>query len=123
MPDDIEAGTVQKLVDLLLGLKDNDRLPSAEAPDANVSRAAADSGRTTKPIQFVANKNSDVYHCTDCKWSARIKAENIIQFNSTSEAAAQNFLPCRSCRPDRRKLGAVAVGTKPKLNLSRYIQH
>jgi len=122
VPDDIEAGTVQKLVDLLLGVKNDDRLASAEASDANVNRAAAYSGRATKPIQFVANKNSDVYHCMDCKWSARIKAENIIQFNSTSEAAAQNFLPCRSCKPDRRKLGAASEGIKPELSRSHYRQ-
>jgi flagellar biosynthesis protein FlhF len=120
VPDDIEAGTVQKLIDLLLGLKGDGRLPSAEVSDANVNRPAVESGRKTKPIQFVANKNSDVYHCTDCKWSARIKAENIIQFSSNGEAEAQNFLPCRSCRPDRCKSGAAAEVTKNRLKFSGY---
>ncbi len=120
VPDDIEAGTVQKLVDLIFKFKNAGRSPSIKALDANIDRTAAVYGRTNKRVYYVANKNSDVYHCTDCKWSARIKADNIIQFNSTGEAEAQNFLPCRSCKPDRRKRGETADVMANRLNLSSY---
>ncbi|UCD80971.1 MAG: flagellar biosynthesis protein FlhF [Desulfobacterales bacterium] len=122
VPDDIEAGSVQKLVDLLFKSKDAVRQPSINASDMNVDKTSAVHGRTNKPMYFVANKNSDVYHCTDCKWSARIKAGNIIQFNSRREAESQNFLPCRSCKPDRLHSGEVADGITTRLNLSSYTQ-
>lgn len=120
VPDDIEAGTVQKLVDLIFKFKKADRPASIKAPNSNVEPTSAGSRRTKKPLYYVANKNSDVYHCTDCKWSARIKADNIIQFNSTAEAEAQNFLPCRSCKPDRRQPGETVDAMATRLNLSRY---
>jgi flagellar biosynthesis protein FlhF len=120
VPDDIEAGSVQKLVDLIFKFQDDRRPPSIKASDTNVNRSAAAYGRRNKPVYYVANKNSDVYHCTDCKWSARIKADNIIQFNSTGEAEAQNFLPCRSCKPDRRKRSEAADVMANRPNLSRY---
>ena len=103
VPDDIEAGSIRKLVDLIFNIKDLDRRPAAES---SPSRAG---GKIQVPVPpanrsvLVANKNSDVYHHTDCKWSGRIKPENIVQFASNQEAAAQNFLPCRSCNPDRFK--------------------
>jgi methylphosphotriester-DNA--protein-cysteine methyltransferase len=68
---------------------------------ANGSAEAQD--RTIERSYFVANKNSDVYHDTDCKWSDKIKPENIIEFASNREAEAQNFSPCRSCHPERLK--------------------
>jgi flagellar biosynthesis protein FlhF len=120
VPDDIEAGSVRKLVDLIFKLEDAARSASFKASDINAKKKSADYGRTNKPVHFVANKNSDVYHCMDCKWSARIKADHIIQFKSTDEAEAQNFLPCRSCKPDRRKAGQAGDGMATRLNLSSY---
>jgi len=103
VPDDIEAGTIQKLVDLIFQVKDLDRKPSTDlsAWKANGDQKVEES--TINRSYFMANKNSDVYHDTDCKWSHRIKPENIIQFASNREAEAQNFLPCRSCNPGRPK--------------------
>ncbi|MEJ2164390.1 MAG: flagellar biosynthesis protein FlhF [Desulfobacterales bacterium] len=120
VPDDIEAGSVRKLVDLIFKSEDADRPASLKASDINAEKKSTVSGRTNKPVHFVANKNSDIYHCMDCKWSARIKAEHIIQFKSTEEAEAQNFLPCRSCKPDRRKAGQAGLGIAARLNLSAY---
>jgi len=120
VPDDIEAGSVQKLVDLLFKFKDAGQSPSIKAAEGDVDSPSAVHERTNSSVSFVANKNSDVYHCTDCKWSARIKAGNIIRFNSTREAEAQNFLPCRSCKPDRRERGETADTMRNRLNLSIY---
>ena len=122
VPDDIEAGSVRKLVDLMFSFKDAGRSNMIDASDMNFKKTSEVYGPKNKPVYFVANKNSDVYHCTDCKWSARIKAENIIQFNSTGEAEAQNFLPCRSCKPDRRKQGQTGDIMTTRLNLSSYTQ-
>ena len=101
VPDDIETGSIPKLVDLIFQIKNLDRNllaqpskpktnSSIEVPEPNIDRP-----------HFVANKNSDIYHNTDCKWSDKIKPGNMIQFSSTREAETRNFLPCRSCNPDR----------------------
>jgi flagellar biosynthesis protein FlhF len=103
VPDDIEAGSIQKLVDLIFRVKTLDRnapTESSKLKDSRPSEVQASNGMRT---YFVANKNSDIYHQTDCKWSDKIKPENIIQFASNREAEARNFLPCRSCNPDRSK--------------------
>ena len=123
VPDDIETGDIQRLVDLIFKFKDDGRLAAIKASGKDVDRTPTLDGRTNKPLYFVANKNSDVYHCTDCKWSARIKDDNIIQFNSPAEAEAQNFLPCRSCKPDHHKRGETADALKTRLNFSSYTQH
>jgi flagellar biosynthesis protein FlhF len=103
VPDDIEAGSIRKMVDLIFNIKGLDRKSAAES---SPSKAGGKSQIPVPPPNrsvLVANKNSDVYHHTDCKWSGRIKPENIVQFASNQEAEAQNFLPCRSCNPDRFK--------------------
>lgn len=120
VPDDIEVGSVRKLVDLIFKSEVADRPASLKSSDTHAEKKSAIYGRPNKPVHFVANKNSDVYHCLDCKWSARIKANHIIQFKSTDEAEAQNFLPCRSCKPDRRKAGQAGDGIATRLNLSTY---
>ena len=101
VPDDVEAGSIQKLVDLLFQVKDLDRKPSTRPSNLEANGSVKDQDRTRGRSYFVANKNSDVYHSTDCQWSDKIKPDNIIQFASTQEAEAQKFLPCRSCNPDR----------------------
>jgi len=101
VPDDIEAGSVQKLVDLIFQVGDLVRKPTTELSATQANRPPGFQDSPNKRLYFVANKNSDVYHCTDCKWSDKIKPDNIIQFDSSQEAEAQNFLPCRSCNPDR----------------------
>ena len=102
VPNDIEAGSVQRLVDLLF--EPEGRL-SGQAAVADM--AGADTGRaeikTEKLPRFVANRNSDVYHVSDCKWAKKIKPANTVNFAGAREAEAQNFLPCRSCRPNREQ--------------------
>jgi flagellar biosynthesis protein FlhF len=103
VPDDIEAGSIQKLVDLIFQVKDLERNPSTESSKLKDGPSVEVQESTIIRPYFVANKNSDIYHHTDCKWSDKIKPENIIQFAGNREAEARNFLPCRSCNPDRLK--------------------
>jgi flagellar biosynthesis protein FlhF len=101
VPDDIEAGSIKKLVDLLFKshrLKDRQ---SAVSSHLSESPVAALEDLPVDRTYFVANQNSDVYHSSDCKWSKKIKPANIIKFYSVQEAEARNFLACSSCKPDR----------------------
>jgi len=55
---------------------------------------------TTQPSgQFVGSKNSDVYHYPSCHHAKKIKAENLITFNSIEEAKAAGYRPCKVCKP------------------------
>jgi flagellar biosynthesis protein FlhF len=99
VPDDIEAGSVQRLVDLLFN--SDASITSHQTGVASVARerTGLDENKSDDLPRFVANKNSDVYHSTDCKWAKKIKPANTIKFTAAQEAEVQNFLPCRSCHP------------------------
>jgi flagellar biosynthesis protein FlhF len=119
--EDLEEGSVQKLVDLIFKtgnqfgiFKDGASTPSTDTMTG--TREASD-----KRSYFVANRNSDVYHATDCKWSYKIKPENIIHFSSIKEAEAQHFLPCRSCNPDRAKRHQTEIARTAKRTFTSYL--
>lgn len=120
VPDDIEAGTIQKLVDLIFQAKNLNPKSSSESPRLKDGRPVEVQRSTGNRSYFVANKNSDIYHQTDCKWSDKIKPENIIQFASNREAETQNFLPCRSCNPDRLKSNRNTELRTPARKFSNY---
>jgi flagellar biosynthesis protein FlhF len=120
VPDDIEAGSTRKLVDLLLKSQSLKDRQSAVSSRLSVSPAAALENLPVDRTFFVANQNSDVYHSSDCKWSKKIKPDNIIKFYSVQEAEARNFLACSSCKPDRLP-DAGPLDLKPEnINLSSY---
>ena len=101
VPDDVEPGTIEKLVNLLLNPKQVNRLKSSDHSFSNSPPPGDLDTFTANRRYFVANKNSDVYHCSDCKSSKKIKPDNMIKFSSSQEAEAKNFLPCSNCKPDR----------------------
>ena len=117
VPDDIEVGTVQRLVDLLLVSKKRYADDQAENLDFKNEPAITKEDTPEKLSPFVANKNSDVYHAIDCKWAKKIKPANTIKFSRALEAEAQNFLPCRSCHPDRRH---ERLRTKPETEMMQH---
>jgi flagellar biosynthesis protein FlhF len=120
VPDDIEAGSTEKLVDLLFKSQSLDGVRSAGSSHIPDSLTAELDNPPAIRTYFVANQNSDVYHCSDCKWSKKIKADNIIKFSSAQEAEAHNFLPCSSCRPDRLECGDHFDSKTEKIKLSSY---
>ena len=120
VPKDIEAGSIQKLVDLLFQPKTAaGSLPLATSRPA-ISKNADNFNSTASRERFIANRNSDVYHRPDCKWSKKIKPENSIDFSSTQEAESRNYLPCRSCNPDQFQNHDVANWTVERLEISSY---
>ena len=120
VPDDIELGSIAKLVDLIFQIKDQDHHGSINPSWLKASGSGDIQGSIFNRSYFVANKNSDVYHCIDCKWSEKIKSENIIQFASNHEAEAQNFLPCRSCNPDRLTNDGTRDSRTATRKISKY---
>jgi flagellar biosynthesis protein FlhF len=101
VPDDIEAATVPRLINLLFRSNSSGGYGPYRTAEPKTEIDLKKENQTDQQPYFVANKNSDVYHCTACKWAKKIKPGNIINFADAHQAEAQNFLPCRSCNPDR----------------------
>ena len=99
VPNAIETGSMEKLVEYLLGtFKKRKEALNADRADQAGKRASARGNGCT----FVANKNSDVFHHSDCKWAQKIKSKNMITFSSAQAAEAAHFMPCQDCRPTQR---------------------
>ena len=52
-------------------------------------------------IEYVASKNSKIYHRSDCQHATRISPENLIHFADKREAEEYGKRPCHICRPDK----------------------
>jgi flagellar biosynthesis protein FlhF len=121
VPDDIEAGSIEKMVDLLFESEPAARRQTSTSPEPRPSKLrSAEYQSGGRPPRFVANKNSDVYHIPDCKWSKKIKPGNLIKFADSQEAEARNFLPCRSCNPDSLQSSEPIDLKTDKRRISNY---
>ena len=101
VPDDIEFGSMRRLVELLFQSTMVYEQQLKQSFNPTDIGSATDDNPAIHQQYYVANKNSDVYHHPDCKCTKKIKSDNIIKFAHWREADEQNFLPCRSCNPDR----------------------
>ena len=112
VPNAIETGSMDKLVEYLLGtFKKRKEVLNADRADQSTRQASACGEGST----FVANKNSDVFHHSDCKWAQKIKSKNMITFSSAQAAEVAHFMPCQDCRPTQR--GRVPGGLPASGNI------
>ena len=49
--------------------------------------------------KYVASAKSNKYHYPTCEWALKIKAENLMTFNSAGEALEAGYVPCKVCNP------------------------
>ena len=98
VPNTVEIGSLEKIVELLLA---DFKFPAAVTNTRAKNPTVAAAKARLCEHQFVANKNSDVFHCSDCKWTRKIKTKNLITFSSAEVAEIQQFMPCRDCQPDK----------------------
>ena len=118
VPDAIESGSLQKIVELLLG---DFKFPTAVTNTRAKDPAYAVTKAHLSGHQFVANKNSDVFHCLECKWTLKIKSKNLITFSSAEVAETQQFMPCRDCQPDKSKAFQNDLSTtRDSVRISNY---
>ncbi len=97
VPDDICAASAELLSDLMVNKeKGKTGLVNSQKEDKNSQAEKVLSVRKSDRY-YVANKNSDIFHCPECKAVERIKQNNIIFFESIKEAENKNFYPCRMC--------------------------
>jgi hypothetical protein len=62
------------------------------------SMPAHSSSEATKAM-LTGSSTSKKYHLPDCRYAAKIKPENKINFQSPEDAKRQGYLPCKSCNP------------------------
>lgn len=103
--ENIAGGSKEGLVDLQqqgIELADKDKkppLPSVATKEVKAATTVASppSAVTAKQANmlFVASKNSDLYHYTECSTWQRIKPENQVWFSSREEAASAGYLPSK----------------------------
>jgi flagellar biosynthesis protein FlhF len=117
VPDSIETGSVEKIVKCLLGSFIN-HLKFSNSGTLNQAHPTA--SHSSAEDDYVANKNSDVFHYPDCKWTHKIKPKNMITFSSVQEAKSQHFVPCRDCRPASSDTFQVGTPGKDKMRISNY---
>lgn len=118
VPDSIETGSVEKIVKCLLGSFMNH---SGFSDSGTLNQPQPNASHDSTEDDYVANKNSDVFHYSDCKWTHKIKPKNMITFPSVQEATSQHFVPCRDCQPASSDRFQVETHRKDKLRISNYL--
>ena len=48
---------------------------------------------------YIASKNSDVFHKSDCRWAQNITAENLVKYGGRNEAIKAGKRLCKRCNP------------------------
>lgn len=49
--------------------------------------------------QYIGNKNSKVYHSSDCTAVEKMADKNKVFFNSVEDAKESDYTPCKNCNP------------------------
>jgi len=81
-------------------------MEAAQTPDANDVGTTAKE-RILKPLpkptpakyNYVASKNSKVFHRPQCSFAGRIAPKNLVGYNSRADAIRAGKRPCKICKP------------------------
>ena len=63
---------------------------------AKHSSAAGDAARS-KP--YVASVRRDPFHKSSCRWAKKIRAENLVGYDTRQQAVEDDHRPCKVCQP------------------------
>jgi hypothetical protein len=84
----------------------NHVLPTTSAPpprlasgNAVANQAAPQTESAAAEYQFVASKNSPVFHKPDCRWARNISPTNLTSYSSRDAAMQAGKRPCKWCNP------------------------
>jgi flagellar biosynthesis protein FlhF len=117
VPNAIKTGSMDNVVEYLLGnFKSRKEFLNSSRPDQSPQELPARAEAST----FVANKNSDVFHRPDCKWTQKIKSKNMITFSSIQTAEVEHFMPCQDCQPARSRSFQTGLPARDHMRISNY---
>jgi flagellar biosynthesis protein FlhF len=126
IPDDIRPASLTNLVRILVHDKAVPHLRPNFVPVSETAKQidkSVNSGDKREVISLVAKRNSCVYHVAGCKWTKKIKDEQMLTFESAADAAKRHYMPCRICNPDRNTqpvMKAFEGDHHMKVNVSAY---
>lgn len=93
VPDGIHVANGQDLADRIVPGKKNITMTDEQGAMTIIKQSNA----SLSDNYYLANRNSDIFHLSDCKSVKRINTDNMIVFKDPAEAMGQNFKPCRMC--------------------------
>jgi hypothetical protein len=118
VPGSIETGSLERIVECLFGSFNN---PFEFSSSKRSGPTPFEQSARLKDGHFVANKNSDVFHLSDCKWAQKIKPKNRIAFPNAQAAQEKHFMPCRDCQPLNRDEFNVELAMGNNVRISNYL--
>ncbi len=66
----------------------------------------------TAQAQYVGSAKSDKYHSKTCQHAKRIKADNLVEFETVQAAADAGYVPCKVCKPGSAARSATKTESK-----------
>ncbi len=84
--------------DILITLNNNAMQIESENGYSNTININSTS-QNDKSDVYIGNKNSKVYHYSDCEAVNKMSEKNKVVFNSIEEAENSNYTPCKNCNP------------------------
>ena len=101
IPEGIKIASIESIVDMII--MQNRKTNHIRQGKTETLQNAENDNYTYRPEfrkYFIANINSDIFHCPDCKSVNKINPENFIVLESVLEALNKKLKPCRICSPD-----------------------
>jgi hypothetical protein len=103
VPKESQALSNASLGEATFGKEDSQMENASQKNDSSSQVGASlKASSTLLPGQkgmFVGSSTSKKYHRLDCRYAAKIKAENKIYFSGEEDARVQGYLPCKTCNP------------------------
>jgi hypothetical protein len=78
---------------------DDARSTTTAASTSSKQSSQQPTNQVTAKYQYVASKNSNVFHKPDCRWAQKISPTNLVGYNSRDEAIRAGKRPCKWCNP------------------------
>jgi hypothetical protein len=101
VPGNLKIMTDNFIRDYHLANPQDDELP--DNSESNVVSVTVPEGQVRSNVatsyKYVSSKNSQVFHSPNCRSVKRIKAENLVGYNSRDEAIQAGKRPCKVCKP------------------------
>lgn len=82
-------------------LKETEPEPAMEPVHEFVGEISPEEAFYAKRMQYnyVCSSESDKYHEPTCRWTDKIKDENLVHFDTVEEAQAAGYDACGTCKP------------------------
>ena len=101
VPGNLKIMTDNFIRDYNLANTKNDELSGNS--EKNIVSVTVPEGQARSSVaasyKYVSSKNSQIFHSPNCRSVKRIKAENLVGYNSRNEAIQAGKRPCKVCKP------------------------